>query len=637
MLSIVRVRPRTPTTLTRICTRGALVAAMLATVASGLAPMARADVTPVPSSSAPARPSAAQVAASPFGVAGRGARVPFVESEAEDARTNGTVIGPSRDYGTLPSEASGRRAVTLHAAGQYVEFTLVKAANAIDVRYSVPDSPAGTGITVPIDLLVNGAKLASLKLSSKYSWYYGGYPFSNDPRTGSPHHFYDEKRARFATTLPAGTKIRLQASAASIVASPSLTIDLADFESVAPPRGKPAGALDMVTDFGADPTGVADATQAIQAAVRSGASRHRTVWIPPGKFLVTGHVIVDQVTVAGAGPWYSVLTGPGVGLYGKDVAAGGPSSNVTLKDFAVIGQVTERDDDAELNAIGGAMSDSTVDNLWLQHTRAGIWMAGPMTRFTVTGSRIVDQTADGVNLHTGVTRSRVSNTFIRNTGDDGLAGWAQDVPEHGNIFSHNTVVLPVLGNNIALYGGRNIRVTDNVVADTVTNGGGIHVANRYPGVNAASGTALAGTVALSRNTLIRSGSADYNWRFGIGAIWFDGLSEAITGARITVADTDVLDSSYAAIQFIEGQITGVRFTNLTIRGTGTFAIQVQARGAAAFEHLTVAGIGADRPVYSCQGGGFTLTRGSGDSGVSATTSYCGPWPAPRRGASLVGS
>ena len=79
----------------------------------------------------------------------------FVEQEAENAATNGTVIGPDRTAYTLPAEASGRKAVKL-TPGQYVEFTLPSAANAITVRYSIPDAPGGGGITAPLDVTVNG-------------------------------------------------------------------------------------------------------------------------------------------------------------------------------------------------------------------------------------------------------------------------------------------------------------------------------------------------------------------------------------------------------------------------------------------------------------------------------------------------
>ncbi|GAA0664374.1 hypothetical protein GCM10010193_14650 [Kitasatospora atroaurantiaca] len=183
-------------------------------------------------------------ALSPLAVPGRGATVPFIEQEAEYAATNGTVIGPDRLYGHLPSEASGRQAVTLSAVGQFVEFTLSAPANAVDFRYSLPDTADGRGRDASIDLLANGSKLKSVGLTSKYGWYYGGYPFNNNPGDTNPHHFYDEARTMFGSTLPAGTKIRLQV--ASTAQSPTFTIDLADFENVAPPTAKPAEALDVI-------------------------------------------------------------------------------------------------------------------------------------------------------------------------------------------------------------------------------------------------------------------------------------------------------------------------------------------------------------------------------------------------------
>ena len=79
----------------------------------------------------------------------------FVEQEAENATTDGTVIGPGRTAYTLPAEASGRKAVEL-APGQYVDFILPAAANAITVRYSLPDAPGGGGITAPLDVIAVG-------------------------------------------------------------------------------------------------------------------------------------------------------------------------------------------------------------------------------------------------------------------------------------------------------------------------------------------------------------------------------------------------------------------------------------------------------------------------------------------------
>ncbi|MEU8296065.1 discoidin domain-containing protein [Micromonospora sp. NPDC048909] len=582
---------------------------------------------------------------SPFDIPGRGATVPFVEHEAEEVAHTGTKIGPDRYYGTLPSEASGREAVTLDAVGEYVEFTLTAPANAVTFRYSLPDNAAGTGRDAAIDLRANGTLLKSVPVTSRYGWYYGGYPFNNNPGDTNPHHFYDETRALFGTTYPAGTKIRLQV--ASTAQTPTFTIDLADFELVAP-IAKPAGVLDVVTDFGADPSGGTDSTAKFQAAVDAGKAQGKAVWIPIGTFTLWDHVVVDGVTLRGAGPWYSVLGGRhptdrkrAAGIYGKYVPgggysggirpheAGGPSRNVTLRDFAIIGDIRERVDDDQVNALGGAMSNSVVDNLWLENTKVGAWMDGPMDNFTIRNSRILDQTADGVNFHWGVTNSTVTNTFVRNTGDDALAMWAQSVPNVNNSFTHNTIGVTLLANHLVSYGGRDIKITDNVTADSLTNGGGIHVANRYPGVQGATG--VQGTWTIARNTLIRNGNSDYNWRFGVGAIWFSALNEPFQNPTINITDTDILDSSYAALHWIEGQTNGINLNNVRIDGAGTYALQVQAPSQVSFTNVRATGIAQSNPMHNCVGGGFQITQGAGNSGWYTPTPYCGPWPEPQWG------
>lgn len=583
---------------------------------------------------------------SPLAVEGRGATVPFTELEAESAVTSGSVIGPDRTYTTLPSEASGRTAVRLDAAGEYVDFTLTAPANAISLRYALPDNAEGTGKSAPVRLSADGNELTDLTLTSKYSWFYGSYPFTNRPSDGSPHHFYDETRALFGKTLQAGTKVRIQLP--STTDTPWAIIDLADFEQVAAPIARPAGAL-SVTDYGADPTGGQDSTAAFQQAVDDGSSQGKDVYIPEGRFKLTDHVVVDRVTLRGAGPWYSELTGRhptdrsrAAGIYGKYVQgggykgeirpheAGGPSRNVTLKDFAILGEITDRVDGDQVNAIGGALSDSTVDNVWLQHTKVGAWMDGPMDNFTLKNSRILDQTADGVNFHWGVTNSKVENTFVRNSGDDGLAMWADTETNADNAFTSNTVVLPILANAVAIYGGKDISVTDNVLGENLTNGGGLHVGNRFDGVTPGNGTDVTGTFTLARNTLIRAGNTDVGWNFPIGALWFDARTSPIDKATINVTDTEILDSSYSAIQFVSGTTRGVSFEDVRIDGTGTFALQLHDPGAASFTRVTATGLGFSEPVYSCLGDRFTITQGAGNSGWNEKlpATYCDVWPKP---------
>jgi hypothetical protein len=154
-------------------------------------------------------PDVTRAAIAPALTAGRGADVPFVEQEAENAVTDGTIIGPSTQAYTLPAEASGRSAVSL-APGQYVQFTLPAAANAINVRYSIPDAPAGGGITAPLDVQVNGYYHRTMTLTSQYSWLYGQYPYDNDPTEGDniPTDYAVECQCVPADTVPRSVRSR---------------------------------------------------------------------------------------------------------------------------------------------------------------------------------------------------------------------------------------------------------------------------------------------------------------------------------------------------------------------------------------------------------------------------------------------
>ncbi len=340
-----------------------------------------------------------------------------------------------------------------------------------------------------------------------YDWFYGSYPFTNDPADLGGHHMYDDVRTQLGGTLPAGTQVRFE------IANPSIpvTINVADFEQVAPPAPQPRGSISVLS-YGADPTGQTDSTTAIQNAINAGSAAGKAVYIPPGNFTVTSHLIVNNVTLTGAGEWYSVLGGNGVGVFGN--MPPNPSTNVHLSNFAIFGQVNARVDSENFMGIGGALQNSTISNVWIQHVQAGIWMTGPFTNLKISNVRIQDTVADGINFDGGITDSSVTNTYIRNTGDDGIALWSNGVADANDVISHDTVVAPVLANNFAIYGGSDNSIVNDYGTDTVTQGGGIQVGNRFAAVP------LAGTTTIENNTLVRTGTLDPNWKFGVGAIWF---------------------------------------------------------------------------------------------------------------------
>ncbi|HCU52603.1 MAG TPA: mycodextranase, partial [Micromonosporaceae bacterium] len=307
------------------------------------------------------------------------------------------------------------------------------------------------------------------------------------------------------------------------------------------------------------------------------------------------------------------------------------SHNVRLSDFAIIGNVRDRQDHLQLNGIGGALGGgSIVERLYIQRTKVGMWFDGPFDGLTVRDNVIVDQIADALNLRRGISNVRVTNNFMRNLGDDGLAMWSHRITSdeadqnHHNTYDHNTIIAPVLANGIAIYGGRDNTVSDNLVADTVREGGGLHAGYRH------GSTRFDGTLTFARNTTVRAGVLDMNWNFGVGALWFYAL-DGVMDARINVTDSSFLDSTYSAIMAVKGyptanSVSNVHVENVCIDGAGTYALQLQVVGGASFagvdaRNLGVAGVWRGDP--------FDITDAGGNSGWQTDIHWNWPMDQPQ--------
>ncbi|MGW4276818.1 discoidin domain-containing protein, partial [Streptomyces seoulensis] len=542
--------------------------------------------------------------------AAAGASLPFTSVEAESATTSGTRIGPDYTQGTLASEASGRQAVRLNA-GQRVEFTAPRAANAVNVSYSVPDGQSGT-----LNVYVNGVRLArTLAVTSKYSYVDTGWIAG-----AKTHHLYDNARLLLGQNVQAGDKIAVEA------ANVQVTVDVADFEQVAAAATQPAGSV-SVTAKGADPSGQGDSTQAFRDAVN--AAQGGVVWIPPGDYRLTSSLGgVQNVTLQGAGSWYSTVHSSGF------INQGSSAGNVHIKDFAVIGEVTERNDSSPDNFVNGSLGpNSSVSGMWIQHLKCGLWLTGNNDNLIVENSRILDTTADGLNLNGSAKGVKVRGNFLRNQGDDSLAMWSLNAPDTNSSFENNTISQPNLANGIAIYGGTDITVRNNLVSDTNALGSGIAISNQkfMDPFNP-----LAGTITVDGNTLVRAGAINPNWGHPMGALRVDSYDSAIN-ATVNITNTTITDSPYSAFEFVSGGGTGNPVRNVTVNGatvknTGTVVVQAETQGSATFRNVTATGVGV-AGIYNCPypSGGFALTDGGGNSGWNTTWSNCSSWPQPGQG------
>lgn len=444
-----------------------------------------------------------------------GATVPWTTYEAENMTVSGgTLLGPQYGPYVIAAEASGRQCVQLSATGQYVQFTNRSAANAIVVRYSVPDTTDGVGTNYTLSLYTNGVLAARLPMTSKYSWLYGSYPFTNNPSAGSPRNFYDEIRTNGLSLNP-GDVVRLQKDSPDT--SAHYIIDLVDAENVAAAVTQPANSLSILS-YGGVGDGVTDCTAALQSCINAAPSLGKSVWIPAGAFLITGNInLPANTTIQGAGMWYSKLIGSAA-LYNttpsRRINLNGNGSNIHLSDFAILGCLNYRKDTEGNDGLGGSYgTGSAISRIWVEHTKAAAWILNS-TGLIVAGCRFRNTLADGINLNSGMQNTIVTNCTARGTGDDCFAIWPASSGTYlnnNNVFTHCTGQTAFLANGGAIYGGFSNRIEDCLFQD-MTYGCGILFSTTFP-----VATPFSGTTTAQRSDVVRCGGFDpgYGWRAAV--------------------------------------------------------------------------------------------------------------------------
>ncbi|MEV7971108.1 CARDB domain-containing protein [Sphaerisporangium sp. NPDC088356] len=585
-------------------------------------------------------------------VVGRGAAVPWVEYEAESARYQGTLLEADalRTFGhtNFATESSGRKSVRLNSTGQFVEFTSTNASNSIVVRNSIPDAPNGGGIDATISLYINDTFAQKLTLSSRHSWLYGNTDgpeaLTNTPQADA-RRLFDESHALLTQTYPAGTRFKLQRDATDTASF--YIVDFIDLEQVAPPAAQPAGCT-SITQYGAVPNDGNDDTAAIQRAVTDDQNGVIScVWIPAGQWRQEQKILTDDplnrgqynqvgisnVTIRGAGMWHSQLytltepqdvvggiNHPHEGNFGFDI-----DGNTQISDIAIFGSGRIRggdgNDEGGVGLNGRFGLNTKISNVWIEHANVGVWVGrdydnipalwGPADGLQFSGMRIRDTYADGINFTNGTRNSRVFNSSFRTTGDDALAVWANQAVKdqvvdntHDNHFVNNTIQLPWRANGIAIYGGYDNSIENNLIYDTMN----------YPGIMLAtdhSPLPFSGTTLIAGNAIYRGGGVFWNEDQEFGAITLFPSSRDITG--VTIRDTDIYDSTYDGIQFKTGggNMPNVAITNVRIdksnNGAGILAMS-GARGNATLTNVTITN-SATGNIVRQPGTSFVITGG----------------------------
>ena len=475
---------------------------------------------------------------------GYGAKMPYTTHEAENASVeNGATIQQSTDMESTAVEATNQTYVELPKKDAAVTFNVTEPANALNVRYTIPDGASGQ-----LDVQVNGSSVGNLDLSSHSAWQYlkGDHEYDQAIDGSSARFRFDETRLLLKDIqLKSGDKISLVKKKDDNV---PYGIDFIELEQAPVPVAQGENSISIL-DKGASANDDSDDTAALLAAVEEAKASGKSVYIPEGCFNFDKQVNIeaDNLKISGAGVWHTQLHFTSDKRYGGGIVFGHNSNGIELSNLYMDSNLTSRyNEDAQYKAISGTLGkDSKIHDIWVQHFEVGMWIGdydqtGNM-KYTdglvVENARIRNNLADGINFAQGTKNSTVKNSNIRGNGDDGLAIWSSisdgtnAAAEENNKFLNNTIESGWRAAGIGIFGGKGHEISGNLIKD-VFAGAGIRVNTVFAGHNFDLNDS---GIKIHDNTILRSGTTNDLYKLHRGAIDFQQV-------RGTIKNVDVYDN-----------------------------------------------------------------------------------------------
>ena len=473
-----------------------------------------------------------------------GAKMPYTTHEAENATIeNGATIQQSTDMESTAVEATNQTYVELPKKDAAVTFNVTEPANALNVRYTIPD-----GVSGQLDVQVNGSSVGNLDLSSHSAWQYlkGDHEYDQVVDGSSARFRFDETRLLLKDIqLKSGDKISLVKKKDDNV---TYGIDFIELEQAPAPVAQGENSISIV-DKGASANDDSDDTAALLAAVEEAKASGKSVYIPEGRFNFDKQVNIeaDNLKISGAGVWHTQLHFTSDKRYGGGIVFGHNSNGIELSNLYMDSNLTSRyNEDAQYKAISGTLGkDSKIHDIWVQHFEVGMWIGdydqtGNM-KYTdglvIENARIRNNLADGINFAQGTKNSTVKNSNIRGNGDDGLAIWSSisdgtnAAAEENNKFLNNTIESGWRAAGIGIFGGKGHEISGNLIKD-VFAGAGIRVNTVFAGHNFDLNDS---GIKIHDNTILRSGTTNDLYKLHRGAIDFQQV-------RGTIKNVDVYDN-----------------------------------------------------------------------------------------------
>ena len=432
-----------------------------------------------------------------------GAKLGYTTYEAEQGELKNGIVknAPSSEAEHATArEASGQAYVDLPTNAS-VSFIAQADANAVTVRYTVPDGESGK-----VEVKVNNTVIGTLDLSSKSNWQYldnykyhpdGDIKVHDTPAADRFARFqFDEVSQLFKDAhINKGDTVTI-----TNLDSTPVGIDLVDLEKAPDAIKQPANSV-SITDFGAIANDGSDDYQAFMKAVEAAKNtEHKTVYIPEGQFDFSRPIslyVPDGIKITGAGQWHTklhFLNTEAAKYDDKGYESGGGgitfepgSKDIDLGNLSMDSNLNSRyDEKANYKGISGTLgTGSSIHDIKIEHFEAGVWIGDysqnkPLNYtdgLTISNATIRNNLADGVNFAQGTSNSTVINSNIRGNGDDNLATWSshhENTNAHvaeNNHFLNNTVELGWRAAGIGIFGGKGHEVANNLIKDNANWGG----------------------------------------------------------------------------------------------------------------------------------------------------------------------
>ena len=403
------------------------------------------------------------------------------EAEPDKCSTNATFLLPTDTYSQEPvqAEASNNICVTLTSKNDKIEWIADKDADAMSIRFSLPDGNDGKGVQSTIALYINGSKISDINIDSFWAWQYiptGSSTSKHPDNVPGGNKFarmrFDEVYVKLPSAIKAGDTFTIVKDNDD---SYPCTIDFVElerlpeataFESLSEPKVKYEGDGSTLQTF-------------------INANPGKTIFIPEGYYTIPRRLMInsDNTKIIGAGMWRTTL------YFSADASNRSTYSNrgiesyansIVLQGFTMNSAANMRYlNNSESMGIGKGLQgsfgrNSIVRDIRIDHFECGAWIGDyggvASDGLLIENCRFRNNYADGVNLCSGTINAKVTNCSFRNNGDDDMASWSTGHFTANNEFSYCTAEHNWRASSLGFFGGRGNKAHHIAITDGLENG-----------------------------------------------------------------------------------------------------------------------------------------------------------------------